>query len=188
MLNEKWLQITIGLLFGLAVATARSEEAVDFNRDIRPILSDKCFQCHGPDEETLEAGLRLDQRDSATGEGAIVPGKADGSELIARILTKDADDVMPPPKVKKPVTAEEAELLRRWIDEGAGYAGHWAFEAIASVKAPELAEDSKVNHPIDRFILARLKEKGMTLSPEADPHTLARRIALDLTEIGRAHV
>jgi hypothetical protein len=181
MLNEKWLQITIGLLFGLAVVTARSEEAVDFNRDIRPILSDKCFQCHGPDEETLEAGLRLDQRDSATGEGAIVPGKADGSELIARILTKDADEVMPPPKVKKPVTAEEAELLRRWIDEGAGYAGHWAFEAIASVKAPELAEESKVNHPIDRFILARLKEKGMTLSPEADPHTLARRIALDST-------
>ncbi|MCG8598746.1 MAG: PSD1 and planctomycete cytochrome C domain-containing protein [Verrucomicrobiales bacterium] len=167
-------------LFSL-VAVATGEDTVDFNRQIRPILADKCFQCHGPDEETLEGGLRLDLRDSATAEGAVIPGNAEKSELVARILTVDVDDVMPPAKVKKPVTKEEAELLQRWIDEGAEYSGHWAFEPVKTVDAPTVKNSHRVKNEIDRFILARLETKGLSLSPEAAPGTLARRLSLDLT-------
>ncbi len=170
-------------VIAILTTTGRGAETkpIDFNRDVRPILSDKCFQCHGPDEETLEAGLRLDLRESATGEGAIVPGQADASELVARILATDPDDVMPPPKVKKPITPAEAEILRRWIAEGAEYAGHWAFEPVADAEPPVVADRTRwARNEIDRFVLAALERDGIEPSPEADPHTLARRLSLDL--------
>ena len=165
----------------LPVVIATAEDTVDFNRQIRPILADKCFQCHGPDEETLKAKLRLDQRESATGDRAIVPGKSAESEVIARVLASDPDEVMPPPKVKKPVTKEEAELLQKWIDEGAEYSGHWAFEPVAPREIPKVKDQAGAKNEIDRFILARLEQEGLSLSPEAAPATLARRISLDLT-------
>jgi hypothetical protein len=167
-----------------AVLSAADEDRLDFNRDVRPILSDKCFHCHGPDEKTLEADLRLDRRDSAVEKKAIVPGKPELSEAIARVLSEDRSEVMPPPRAKKPVSAAEAEILRRWIAEGAEYKGHWAFEPLAAPEPPALADgttEAAAKNPIDRFILAELAKKGIAPSPEADPATLVRRLTLDLT-------
>jgi len=155
--------------------------AVDFNRDIRPILSDKCFQCHGPDEETREAGMRFDRRESPIEKGAIVPEDPDASELVARVRSSDPDHVMPPPEVKKPVTPREAELLREWIAEGAPYEGHWSFQPVSDPEPPAVDESDWPVNGIDRFVLAQLEEAGLSPSPEADPHTLARRLSLDLT-------
>jgi mono/diheme cytochrome c family protein len=165
--------------FVLALAfpalTPAAEAKLDFNRDIRPILSDKCFQCHGPDEKTLEGDVRLDERASAVSAKAIVPGSPELSEALARVLSDDPDEVMPPPKTKKIVSPAEADILRRWIAEGAEYEGHWAFEPIATTEPP----DGK--HPVDHFIRAELGRKGIQPSPEADPATLIRRLSLDLT-------
>lgn len=165
----------------LPALLAAQEAKLDFNRDIRPILSDKCFHCHGPDEKTLEGGLRLDQRDPAVKAEAIVPGKPELSEVLARVLSDDPDEVMPPVKSKKPVTAEEAETLRRWIAEGAEYQGHWAFEPTAAPEPPVGENAPAAPHPVDRFILAELESRGIAPSPEADPETLVRRLHLDLT-------
>ena len=173
--------VAIAVLIASPLFAVGAEAPVDFNRDIRPILSDKCFQCHGPDQETLKADLRLDQRTSATESEAIVPGNAGTSELIARILTSDPDEVMPPPKVKKSVTTDEAALLRRWIDQGAEYAGHWAFESIKAPEPPRVESSHRLKNGIDHFIVSELERHQLTLSPEAEPGTLARRLALDLT-------
>ena len=160
---------------------AGAAEKVSFNRDVRPILSDKCFACHGPDDKKRDSGLRLDIRAQAvkpaeSGDTAIVPGKPDGSQLIARVLSKDRDEVMPPPKTHKTVSAAEADVLRRWIAEGAEYQGHWAFEK------PERAEPPvKTPNPIDGFVLKRLADQGLKPSPEATKETLIRRVTLDLT-------
>ncbi|HRQ88187.1 MAG TPA: DUF1549 domain-containing protein, partial [Bacteroidia bacterium] len=168
----------IALPFLFLAFVVAGEAKLDFNRDIRPILSDKCFHCHGPDEKTLEGGLRLDRRDAAVKAEAIVPGQPELSEVLARVLSDDPDEAMPPAKSKKPVTAEEAEKLRRWIAEGAEYQGHWAFEPIVAVEPPAVEGG---NNPIDRFILAELAAHGIAPSPEADPSTLIRRMSLDLT-------
>lgn len=162
-------------LGGLSSALLADGNRLDFNRDIRPILSDKCFQCHGPDEKTLEGDLRLDVRTSAVGAKALVPGSPELSEALARILSDDPDEVMPPPKTKKVVTSAEAETLRRWIAEGAEYKGHWAFEPVT---APEPPADK---NPIDHFVHSELASRDITPSPEADPATLIRRLSLDLT-------
>ena len=166
----------------LLATTALHAGTVQFNRDIRPILSDTCFQCHGPGEKDREGDLRLDLRDAAlkpaeSGHAAIVPGHAEKSELIARILTEDASDRMPPEKTGKKLTSEQKDLLKRWIDEGAEYQGHWAF--IAPVRA--VVPDVKSPHPIDAFILTELEKNGKKPAPEARPETLLRRLALDLT-------
>ncbi len=166
-----------GLFSGWLVA---EEAKLDFNRDIRPILSDKCFHCHGPDEKSQEGGLRLDQREAAVEAGALVPGQPERSELLARILSEDPDEMMPPRKTKKSVSQAEAALLRRWIAEGAEYRGHWAFEPLAVVDPP-LVEG--VDHPIDRFIRKALAERGIEPSPEAEAASLARRLSLDLVGI-----
>ncbi len=168
-----------------AIAHA-ADTSIDFNRDIRPLLSDRCFACHGPDDKTQEAGLRLDLRDAATaelesGSTAIVAGKPSASELIARIRSTDPDVVMPPPHIGKPITPAEAALLERWIADGAEYRGHWAFERVERPALPEVKDPSWSKTPIDRFILSRLAAEGFTPNPEADRVTLARRLALDLT-------
>jgi hypothetical protein len=164
---------------------AATDTRLDFNRDIRPILSDRCFACHGPDEKR-ESGLRLDDGTSATSEldsgaHAIVPGKPDESEMLRRIGSKDPDVVMPPPQFGKAVNEAEAALLRRWIEEGAEFKGHWSFTRAERPALPEVASPGWCRGPIDRFILARLDAAGLAPNAEADRTTLARRVALDLT-------
>lgn len=153
-------------------------EKVSYNRDIRPILSDNCFSCHGPDEHGRKADLRLDTRDGAfSGETVVVvAGKPDESELIARILTPDPDDLMPPPESHKKLTPAQIELLSRWVEEGAEYEEHWAFLPITDA-APEDLKGSA----IDFFVDEKLKRVGLTRAGEADRRTLIRRATLDLT-------
>src|SRR5690606_29832105 len=137
---------------------------VQYNRDIRPILSDKCFACHGPDAKTRKAELRLDEAEGAvaalkSGGHAIVPGNADESALVARIFTEEAGSLMPPPESKKSLTQEQKALLKRWVEEGAEYEPHWAF-APPQPQAPPAATDSAwIKNGIDAFILQKLEEK-----------------------------
>jgi hypothetical protein len=157
---------------------------VDFSRDILPVISSKCFHCHGPDESHRAAKLRLDVRDEAVrereGTFAIKPGDLKNSEVIARITTSDPDDVMPPPKEKKPLTPREVELFKRWIQQGAPYAEHWAFVKPVRPSVPKVS-GARVHNPVDNFIAAKLKEARLPQAPPADPHTLIRRLSLDLT-------
>ena len=175
------------LAFSTFTHAANEDTPVSFNRDVRTILSDKCFQCHGPDQEALEADLRLDSFEGATAlrdgfdRPAIVPGDVGASALIERITTHDKGDLMPPPKIKKPLTADEIEVLRRWIDQGAKYEGHWAFLPIGKPAPPTISDPAKAKNPIDSFIRSQQEAKLIAASPEADPHTLARRLHLDLT-------
>lgn len=156
-----------------------SSLAVDFNRDIRPILSANCFYCHGPDEEDRKADLRLDLKDGAFAEhdgvAAIVPGDLEASELWYRIISTDPDDIMPPPESKKVLTAEQKALVKQWLEEGAEWTEHWAFIA------PAKGDVAKNTHPIDQFVSATLAEKNLKPSPPADARTLVRRLHLDLT-------
>ena len=161
--------------------------APDFNREIRPILSDNCFVCHGPDEKERQAGLRLDQRGAATkaaesGAVAIVPGQIEASELIKRVTSTDEATRMPPLKGKhKPLTAGQIELLKRWVASGAEYSSHWAFKAPVRASVPEIdVARFRVQNEIDRFVAAKLVEHGLAQSPEADKITLLRRLQLDL--------
>ncbi len=147
---------------------------VKFNRDVRPILSDKCFFCHGPDPKKREADLRLDVRDAAIEGKAFLPGKAEMSEVIQRIITTDADDHMPPAKSKiSDLTADEIAILKQWINEGAEYEAHWAFIP--------LKPDAANTQSIDQIVTAELAERGLKLQPEATPETLIRRLSFDLT-------
>ena len=168
----------------LALLLVHPASGVDFNRDIRPILSDKCFHCHGPDPETREADLRLDTFEGATegGEFAIPiePGKPGKSELMARILHADPEEVMPPPKTHKKITAEEASLLRQWIAEGAQYDDPWTYKNPVKAPVPEVHDPSWPSNWIDRFILKRLEDEELAPSPDADPVTLVRRLHFDL--------
>ena len=159
----------------------------DFNRDIRPILSDNCFVCHGPDEKERQAGLRLDQRGSATqaaesGAVAVVPGKVEASELIKRVTSTDEATRMPPLKGKhKPLTASQIELLKRWVASGAEYSSHWAFKAPERPSVPGFdVARFRVRNEIDPFVVAKLVEHELSQSPEADKVSLLRRLQLDL--------
>lgn len=171
----------------LAIASSTFAAApINFNRDIRPILSQNCFQCHGPDEATRLGGVRFDLRDKAiapadSGAKAIVPGKPAESELVKRILHKDPEERMPPAKSGKSLTAAQIDLLQRWIAEGADYAGHWAFAAPKRPALPAVKNAAWVKSPLDHFILARLEAEGLAPSPEAAKETLIRRVTLDLT-------
>lgn len=172
--------ITCAILLPLS-----SLAAVDFNRDIRPILSDKCFHCHGPDEEKREADLRLDSYEGATEGGEfevpIEPGKPNESEVIARILNLDPDEIMPPPETHKKVTAKELALLKEWITQGAQYDEPWTYKSPVNSPSPEVqTKDWPVNF-IDQFIIARLEKEAIPPSPDADPVTLLRRLHFDLT-------
>lgn len=172
--------IVLGL--GLLAAARVAEAAVDFNREVRPILSDKCFHCHGPDESKRKAKLRLDTKEGAfrlkDGEAVIVPGKSAESELIHRVLSKDEDEAMPPPDSKLGVlTAAEVDTLKRWIDGGAAYQSHWAFVPLAANKSQTGASGA----PLDRIVAAGLAKRKLSLLPEADRTTLIRRVSFDLT-------
>ncbi len=176
----------LGALWRAPQLTVAGAQEAQFNRDIRPLLSDRCFYCHGPDEKNRKAGLRLDTFEGATkdrgGYRAIAPGKPDESELLRRVTAHDPNEAMPPPRAKKPaVTPQEAELLRRWIAQGAKYQGHWAFQPLATIQPPAVKNTKWVRNEIDRFILARLERVGLSPSPQADPRTLMRRLSLDLT-------
>jgi mono/diheme cytochrome c family protein len=172
-------------LLGLAVVAAGAEP-VRYNRDIRPILSDNCFACHGPDTANQKGGLRLDVREHAikpakSGDVAIVPGQVGKSALIARVESGDEDEVMPPLRSHKTLTREQQAKLRQWIAEGAVYEPHWAFIPPGPVEPPEVTPAGWPRHAIDRFILDRLEEEGIPPSAEAPKEVLLRRVTLDLT-------
>lgn len=185
--TPSWRSLLFFLIPGLAWAvpvTARSAEP-DFQRDIRPLLSDACFRCHGPDDQARKGKLRLDTREHAlkggkSGEPAFVPGKPDAGEAIRRILSSDPKTMMPPPKVGKKLTALQIELLKRWIAAGANYQQHWAFLPPRRPPVPKVQHAGWVRNPIDAFILARLEKEGLRPSPEANRETLLRRLSLDL--------
>ena len=159
------------------------DSALDFARDIRPILSENCFFCHGPDAAERQADLRLDLETEALrdlgGYAAVVPGRADESELYLRIA--DPDDPMPPTGSTRELSAQEIEKLRLWIDQGAAWEEHWAYRAPRRPALPELASSPWVANPVDAFILERLREEGLEPAPQASPSTLIRRLSLDLT-------
>ncbi|MBL8829879.1 MAG: DUF1553 domain-containing protein [Planctomycetaceae bacterium] len=156
-------------------------EKIEFNRDVRPILSDNCFFCHGNDPHQRKADLRLDLRDDAVAKQAITPGKPDASSLVARILSTDKDELMPPPASRKQLTPRQKEILKQWVAEGAGYEKHWSFEPPRRAALPMVKTPSWVRNPIDAFVLAELERAGLQPAPEADRRTLARRLSLDLT-------
>lgn len=164
-----------------APATLWAQDKLQYNRDIRPILADNCFACHGPDSAARKAGLRLDLRDVAIEKKAIVPGKLIESELISRINTKDDSEIMPPPKSHKKLTDAQKKMLQRWIEQGAEYQSHWSLIAPKRPAVPAVKNASWVRNPIDAFILAELEKQKLTPAPEADRRTLARRVSFDLT-------
>src|SRR5262249_37750942 len=141
-----------------AAAAAAGKGGVDFSRDILPVLSDNCFQCHGPDEKARKGKLRLDTKEGAfrikDGKTMIVPGKSPESELFRRIATKDPDDLMPPPESNHKLTPRQITLIRQWIDEGAPWGRHWAFDPIRPPKPPRVKNPRWPVNDIDRFVLA----------------------------------
>jgi len=190
---------------------ARADDRVQFNRDIRPILSDNCYQCHGPDPGARKEGLRFDRpegffdkRDTGT---PVIPGNVKESTLIERIFADDPDDVMPPPKSHKKLTPVQKDLVKKWVEQGAKWESHWSFIAPVRPAVPDVSAQLSVlssqlkkaaghsettehralstenwsKNPIDAFILKKLAETNLTPAPEADRRTLARRVSLDLT-------
>ena len=177
----------LGVAHPRALLAAESAEPIDFNFQVRPVLADRCFKCHGPDAKARKAKLRLDQRESAyalrdpqSGKRAVVPHHPEQSELYRRITTKDDDDRMPPASSNLSLSDEEKDLLRRWIEQGAQYKPHWAFIPVEKPAMPAVANPAQARNPIDAFVLARLAREGLTLSPEASRETLIRRLSFDL--------
>ena len=184
-ISHSTIRIAIGFILGLTVSTTtkaqQEQEQSRFSREILPILSDRCFTCHGPDSAKRKADLRLDQRDSALKSKAIVPGKASESELIARITSHDPDEVMPPPKLAKPLSPEQVETLKSWINAGAVWGQHWAWEKPVRPMIPKTVHSEWVKNPVDTFVLSRLESKSLQPQPEATRTELLRRVSLDLT-------
>ncbi len=167
-----------------AIAQQGSEKQnheISFAKQVQPILADFCYACHGADAKSREAGLRLDIRQDAIDSDAIVPGKPDDSELIERILSDDDDLVMPPPDTKKKLTDKQKEILRKWIQNGAKYEAHWAFQRPVKPTPPKVKNESWCQTDLDRFVLAKLESMGLTPAPKAQPEQLFRRIHLDIT-------
>lgn len=179
------LALSAGLVLLAGSVTAGESvvagEQIDFNRDIRPILSENCFYCHGQDSQKRQADLRLDQREPAMAAQAIVPHDAAASGLIARIESTDPDQLMPPPSSNRRLTDAQKDLLRRWIEQGAAYATHWAFVAPQRPSLPEVRRADWCRTPIDRFVLAKLEAEGVEPAAEADRATLIKRLSADLT-------
>ena len=164
-----------------APARSAALDKVEYNRDVRPILSENCFYCHGQDPNHRKADLRLDLRDVAVKAKAIVPGKPDESELVSRILSSDADEQMPPLDSHRRLTAAQKDTLKRWIGEGAEYQQHWAYVAPVRPANPAVKRRDWGRNPIDAFVLVRLEANSLSPSPEADRGTLLRRVTIDLT-------
>jgi hypothetical protein len=179
--------VVVGLLSGTATAQspAQAGPGIQYDRDIRPILSDRCFKCHGPDEQQRQAGLRLDDesafKPADSGSTAVVPGKPDASELVRRIFSEDAGQRMPPPDSGKELSAAERELLRQWIAAGAEHRRHWSFVPPQCPRLPKVKDTGWTRNAIDRFILARLERERLRPVPEASKEALIRRVTLDLT-------
>jgi hypothetical protein len=183
-LRFKWFLLIS--FWGIFPGVAFSQSAkISFSEQIRPILSENCFKCHGPDDEARKAKLRLDKKGDAlqpakSGKHAIVPGKPDASELISRIMSNDPDEVMPPSSTKKTLTHEQKELLRKWVASGAEYQEHWAFVPPRQPSLPKVKQKDWPRNEIDRFVLARLEKEGLKPSSPADRYTIVRRLYLDL--------
>ena len=170
--------IILMLCWAVTLATTQADE-IEFNRDIRPILSENCYHCHGPDDEARSADLRLDTREGAT-EYAIVVGDSEASEVFARVTSDDPDSIMPPPDSERSLTKEQIELLGKWIDQGAKFEGHWAFVSPRRPELPSVTDASKATSAIDQFVLAKLQQHQLQLAPQADRETLIRRVTFDL--------
>src|SRR5437870_1764541 len=160
------------------IATSRAG-AIQYNRDIRPILSENCYQCHGPDKGRRKAGLRLDQKEEAfkkleSGNFAIVAGDPDKSALVQRLLTTDDDDHMPPAKSGKKLTSIQIDTLKQWIKEGAEWQGHWAYQKVVKPAVPEVKNKEWARNEIDKFVLARLEKESLDPSSESDRIALIR--------------
>ena len=182
-MNPNFFRLTISSMLTISLMGGRGilKAEIDFQREVQPIMAEHCWHCHGVDAEDRQAGLRLDLRDAAlqggeSGTSAIVPGKPDDSELIRRLLTHDADLIMPPPTEKKPVSESQIQTLKQWITEGAKYEAHWAFTPPVKAALPNTAS----THPIDAFVLDRLKAEQLAAAPPASSAALCRRIYLDL--------
>lgn len=183
--NKACQSLCIAMLLVLS-ARALAAEEVDFNRDVRPILSDKCFSCHGPDVQQRKAELRLGTPEgaygkTASGAVAVKPSDSQQSAVWARINTTDTDEMMPPPESHKPLPPEQRKALRRWIAAGARYEQHWAFVPPRKPELPVVRKTEWPRNPADHFILARLENDGLAPSPEAQRTTLIHRVTLDLT-------
>ena len=172
--------VGFALLVGLT-ASLHADETIQFNRDIRPILADKCFYCHGQDANKRQADLRLDDRQAALAAGAFVPGDVAGSKLLERIHSTDPDTQMPPPDSNRSLSPAEKQLLERWIAAGADYETHWAFVPPQRPALPAVQHAQWVRNPIDRFVLAKLEAAGLSPSQPADRATLIKRLSIDLT-------
>ena len=177
--------IAWGVLFATqGTRPALAGSPIDFDREIRPILSEYCYACHGPDQKARKADLRLDRKEDAfrdrSGYAVVVPGRVEESELIQRVTSQDADEMMPPPKFKKRPSSKQIDLLSRWIKDGAKWEGHWSYTLPASIAVPPVRDRRWPRNSIDHFVLARLESEGAVPSPEADRATLIRRVSLDL--------
>ena len=185
---RKKLQLTIIVLAALSLTIfstsyrASAQKPIDFNREIRPILSDNCFSCHGPDDQQRKAKLRFDTKEGAFAKtGVIIAGDANNSRLMKRITSTNPDTVMPPPESGHKLTPLQIDSFKRWIEEGAKWNEHWAFTAPKKNDPPTVQNSAWVRNPIDNFILARLEKENLKPSPEADKTTLIRRLSYDLT-------
>ena len=179
---KSFTRVAIGLLCLVPMGAIFGK--VDFNAEVRPVLSNNCFFCHGPDAHERKADLRLDTEEGATrdlgGYAALVPGSLEKSEMWARIISPDSDDVMPPPEAHKVMTPKEREIIKQWILEGAKYDEYWAYQPPSKTPVPTMGKDWS-DHWVDRFVYAKLSEKNLKPSPDADRITLARRLHFDLT-------
>src|SRR5687768_7559943 len=175
--------MVLGVAFvGVTGADAASASSqLSFNRDIRPILSENCFQCHGPDSNRRKGDLRLDVRDAAVEAMAFVPGDAQKSEMIRRVFETDPDEQMPPAESNRTLTEAQKKLLKRWVSEGAAYEPHWAYAVPKRPAVPAVKARPAPQNSIDAFILATLEREKLPPAPEADRRTLIRRLSLDLT-------
>ena len=188
--DSRWNQYpcqaaVMGILtwIGLVVTgePAAATDDLGFNRVIQPILRDNCYQCHGPDSGSRKADLRLDQRDSALAVDAIVPGDSARSEMIYRIFSDDAEEVMPPPEAHHQLTKDQKEILKRWVDAGAKYELHWSFLPPTRTEPPAVVDERWSRTPVDRFLRGKMDQRNLTPAGPADRRTLARRLSLDLT-------
>jgi len=178
--------LSLAITATLTSPSALAQQRVRFDHDVRPILSNHCWSCHGPDEVARQAGLRLDRQDSATAPGdsgriAIVPGKPADSELIARINSHDVDAQMPPTSAKKPITDQQRLVLQQWIEQGAEFTSHWAYTSPVRPAVPAVQDASWPKNSIDAFVLKRLEDENLLPSDEAAPHVWLRRVTFDLT-------